>query len=116
MTTPCNGASWELWNATTPTRARTRNGASEELRLGTTPTMAKKELFVGAKLGNDFNLYVERLRLRRGLGAVGEKHTTAAGWEEFSFMGNTNAGKQAKNCDNTNTGQDIPTRAKNLPN
>jgi hypothetical protein len=32
-------------------------------------------------------------RLRRGLGAVGEKHTTAAGWEAISLDNNTNAGK-----------------------
>ncbi len=68
---------------------RHRNGG-----FGGTPARAERT-FCRAKLGDVVYLFVERFRLRRGLGAVGEKHTTAAGWEVLSIDDNTNAGK---NC------------------
>jgi hypothetical protein len=40
-----------------------------------------KELLARAKLGDVVYLFVERFRLFSGFGAVGKKHTTAAGWE-----------------------------------
>ena len=56
----------------------------------------------GGELSFCFVVYLAKdsiFRLRRGLGAVGEKHTTAAGWEGLSLNDNTNAGKELKEND-----------------